>query len=180
LLTSARAVARHGPGGEFVPLDSQDRKLWDWPRIREGRAIIDAVVAARHPPEAYQIRAAIAALHCVAEVAQTDWSQIAGLYQLLERYDSSPVVCLNHAVALACAGDLNGALAKLEDLRRDSRLDGYQPLAAALAHVHRQLGHHQAAREAYARAIELTDSAPERAWLTRQLAETVSLRRGPV
>ncbi len=171
LLTSARASARHGPGGEFVPLDAQDRKLWDWPRIREGRAIIDAVVAARHPPEAYQIQAAIAALHCVGEAFRTDWSQIAGLYQVLERHDLSPVVGVNRAVALACSGDLNGALKLLEALRRDSRLDGYQPLPAALAHVYRRLGHQEAARELYERAIELADSAPERAWLIRQLAE---------
>ena len=171
LLTSARTTARYGPGGEFVPLDAQDRKLWDWSCIREGQAIIDAVVAARHPPESYQIQAAIASLHSLADGAQTDWEQIAGLFQLLERFDPSPVVCVNHAVAIAYAGDPAAALTRLEDLRRDSRLSGYQPLAAALAHVYRQLGQLFNARVAYGQAIELADSAPDRAWLNRQLAE---------
>lgn len=124
LLTSARTTTRYGPGGEFVPLDAQDRKLWDW-------------------------------------------AQIAGLFQLLERHDPSPVFCVNHAVALACAGDPATALSRLEDLRRDSRLSGYQLLAAALAHVYRLLGQ----RAAYGEAIELADSVPDRGWLNRQLAE---------
>ena len=171
LLTSARTTARYGPGGEFVPLDAQDRKLWDWASVREGQAIIDAVVAARHPPESYQIQAAIASLHSLADAAQTDWAQIAGLFQLLERHDPSPVVCVNHAVALAYAGDPATALSRLEDLRRDSRLSGYQPLAAALAHVYRLRGQRAEARAAYGEAIELADSAPDRAWLNRQLAE---------
>jgi len=171
LLTSARTTARYGPGGEFVPLDAQDRQLWDWASVREGRAIIDAVVAARHPPESYQIQAAIASLHSLADASQTDWAQIAGLFQLLERHDPSPVVCVNHAVALAYAGDPTTALLRLEDLRRDSRLGSYQPLAAALAHVYRLLGQHAEARAAYGEAIELADSAPDRAWLNQQLAE---------
>ena len=171
LLTSARTAARYGPGGEFVPLDAQDRNLWDWSCIREGRAIIDAVVAARHPPESFQIQAAIASLHSQADGSQTDWLQIAGLFQLLERHDPSPVVCVNHAVAIAHAGDPAAALTRLETLRGDSRLGGYQPLAAALAHVYRQLGQLANAHVAYDRAIELADSAPERAWLNRQLNE---------
>jgi RNA polymerase sigma-70 factor, ECF subfamily len=171
LLTRARTTARYGPGGEFVPLDAQDRNLWDWSSVREGRAIIDAVVAARHPPESYQIQAAIASLHSLADASKTDWVQIAGLFQLLERHDFSPVVGVNHAVALAYAGDPATALSRLEDLRRDSRLSGYQPLAAALAHVYRLLGQHADARAAYGEAIELTDSAPDRAWLNRQLTE---------
>ncbi len=171
LLTSARTAARYGPGGEFVPLDAQDRNLWDWSCIREGRAIIDAVVAARHPPESFQIQAAIASLHSQADGSQTDWVQITGLFQLLERHDPSPVVCVNHAVAIAHAGDPATALTRLETLRGDSRLSGYQPLAAALAHVYRQVGQLVNARTAYGQAIELADSAPERAWLNRQLNE---------
>ena len=164
-------MARYGPGGEFVPADAQDRNLWDWSSIREGRAIIDAVVAARHSPESFQIQAAIASLHSRAEGSQTDWVQIAGLFQLLERHDPSPVVCVNHAVAVACAGHPATALTWLEDLRCDSRLRGYQPLAAALAHVYRQLGQLDNARAAYGQVIELADSAPDRAWLNQQLAE---------
>lgn len=165
LLTSARADARYGATGEFVSLTEQDRKRWNWPRIREGRAVIDAVVSAGHPPSAYQIQAAIAALHDVPDAAQTDWTQIAGLYSFLERHDPSPAVRVNRAVAMAFAGEKADAMALLDVLAEDRHLANYQPLYAARAHVLVELGRLAAALMEYDRAISLSDSAPEKGWL---------------
>ena len=170
LLTGARTDARYGVSGEFVPMTEQDRQRWNWKWIREGRAIIDAVVSAGCPPSAYQIQAAIAALHDVPNAADTDWAQIAGLYAVLERHDSSPVVAVNRAVALAFSGDAPAAMALLDVLVEDRRLAAYQPLYAARAHVLVLLGRQSAALPEYDRAIELAESAPERGWLEARRA----------
>ncbi len=170
LLTGARTDARYSAAGEFVPLTEQDRRLWNWARIREGSAIIDAVVSAGYPPSAYQIQAAIAALHDVPDAKNTDWAQIAGLYGVLERHDSSPAVAVNRAVAMAYAGDAPHAMALLDVLASDKRLSGYQPLYAARAHVLVVLGRVQAALSEFDRAVELAESAPERGWLQARRA----------
>lgn len=175
LLTAARTDARYGAAGEFIPLSEQDRSRWQWSRVHEGKAILDAVVVAGHPPSAYQIQAAIAALHDVPEAGKTDWAQIAGLYAMLERHDPSPAVPVNRAVAIAFAGDQTTAMALLDLLMEDRRLRDYQPLHAARAHVLVSLGQHGAAIEAYDRAIALADSAPERGWLERRKAELIQV-----
>jgi predicted RNA polymerase sigma factor len=174
LLTAARTDARYGATGEFVPLTEQDRKRWNWPRIREGRAVIDAVVSAGHAPSAYQIQAAIAALHDVPDASSTDWAQIAGLYALLERHDPSPAVPVNRAVAMAFAGQDEAAMALLDVLAEDRRLANYQPLYAARAHVLVELGRPAAALPEYDRAISLVDSAPERGWLEARRASVAA------
>ena len=170
LLISARAPARLSGEGSFVPLSAQDRSRWDWPRVQEGRAVLDAVLAARHPPNVYQIQAAIASLHNVSEAKDTDWPQIVALYDKLAAYDPSPVVPVNRAVARAFSGDELGALRELRALAQEPRLQSFQPYHAACGYVFGRVGHVSEARAAYRRAIELCEAEAERQHLEACLA----------
>jgi RNA polymerase sigma factor (sigma-70 family) len=165
LLTHARAAARTGADGQTLPPARQDRRLWNQAELAEGRALLDRAVARRLPGPS-QLKAAIAALHC-AEGA-TDWPQIAALYARLHAYEPTPVVALNHAVALAESGQPDRALAQVAALA--ASLDGYQPFHAALADLLVRTGQPAAAREAYARAIALAASPADRAFLTARLS----------
>lgn len=168
LLTDSRRTARVGPGGQYVPLDEQDRSLWSTSQIEEGRAQLDLAVA-RRAPGRFQLQAAIAAVHADARsAAQTDWPQIAGLYEKLLEFDASPVVEVNRAVAVAFAG--GDGLARLRPLLDDPRLAGYQPLHAAHAELLSRSGHRDAAATAYERAIELSSNGVEREWLRERAA----------
>jgi RNA polymerase sigma-70 factor (ECF subfamily) len=163
LLTDARRPARV-VDGELVALPDQDRSRWDAARIAEGRALIGGNPS---PPTPYVIQAMISALHSTAPSwAATDWPQIAALYAVLQRYDRSPVVAVNRAVALGFADGPRAGLALLEELAGDERLARYQPLHAARADLLARAG--EDAGEAYARAIELTDNEAERAALSRR------------
>jgi RNA polymerase sigma-70 factor, ECF subfamily len=162
LLTDARRAARVADG-ELVALPDQDRSLWDAQRIAEGRALIGG------QPGPYVIQAAISALHSTApDWEATDWPQIAALYAELQRYDRSPVVAVNRAVAVGLADGPRAGLALLEAAARDERLARYQPLHAARAELLTRAG--EDADEAYARAIELTGNEAERAALSRRRA----------
>ena len=120
LLTASRDDARVDANGVHVPLQEQDRSLWSQALIKEGLALIDAVFVSRPMPGPYQLQAAISALHCrAASAAETDWSQIAGLYAKLVEYEPSSVVRLNWAIALAFAGDTRGAEREPGDLYRN-------------------------------------------------------------
>jgi RNA polymerase sigma-70 factor (ECF subfamily) len=168
LLSTARLPARLDDAGHFVPLLEQDRSRWDQSMIREGVALIDAVYAARHLPGAYQIQAAISAIHSGASsAADTDWQQIAALYDKLAEYDASPVVPVNHAVALCYCGNAEAAMARLENVA--GALQDYQPYHAAAAHVHEQLGNRAAAIRALRRAEDLAGSPAEKHYLQRRL-----------
>ena len=147
LLTHARRAARVA-GGATVPPARQDRRLWDHGAIAEGRALIDRAIQ-RGAPGPYQIKAAIAALHC--DDGPTDWPQIAALYGGLARIEPTPVIRLNHAVALAEAGEAQTALAILDALEG---VEDYQPFHAARAMVLDRLSD-PAARAAFDRAIAL-------------------------
>ena len=172
LLSAARLPARVDQAGTFVPLAEQDRGLWDQTMIREGRALVDAIYAARHLPGAYQIQAAISALHCQAASAETtDWAQIVALYEKLEEYDPSPVVPVNRAVALSFMQENDAALALLQESRLAMKLADYQPYFAALGHVQQSLGQLSAARLNLQRALELASSPPQKRYLERCLAE---------
>jgi RNA polymerase sigma-70 factor (ECF subfamily) len=164
LLTDARRPARTGPGGELVLLPEQDRGLWDRPLIAEGHALVRRCLQ-RSQPGPYQLQAAINAVHTAApEAATTDWRQIVQLYDLLLRFEPSPVVALNRAVAV---GELEGpaaALAIVEGLE----LDGYYLLHAVRADLLRRLGRDAEARAAYEAAIARTENAAERAFLERR------------
>jgi RNA polymerase sigma-70 factor, ECF subfamily len=163
LLQDSRRDARVGADGEIVLLEDQDRSLWSRPRIDEGLRVLDRAVSLRQPGP-YQLQAAIAAAH--AEDRPRD--EIVALYEALERHDPSPVVRLNHAVAVALAGDADEALTMLEAI---DGLEGYHLLHAARADLYRRLDRRDEAADAYRRALELTTSDVESRFLERRLAE---------
>jgi RNA polymerase sigma-70 factor, ECF subfamily len=162
LLNDARRDARFADG-TVVLLRDQDRSLWDFDQMGEGRAELDRALAlvGRGP---YVVQAALAALH--ADEIQ-DWPQIAALYGELARLTGSPVVELNRAVAIAEAGDVEAGLALVERLE----LDSYHYLHAARAELLRRLDRLEDARAAYHRALELVHSDAERRFLERRLAQ---------
>ena len=170
LLVDARCAARTDAAGELVPLDDQDRALWDADRIAEGRALV--VTALREPGWGpYAIQAAIAAVHAeAADVATTDWPQVVALYDVLARLTSSPVVQLNRAVAMAMRDGPQAGLAALDALETGP-LRGYHLLPAARADLLRKLGRTTQAATAYQAALELAANERERAHLRRRLAE---------
>jgi RNA polymerase sigma-70 factor, ECF subfamily len=162
LVNDARRDARYADG-TIVVLEEQDRSLWDFDQIAEGRAVLDRALAlgGRGP---YVVQAAIAALH-VDE--PQDWPQLAALYGELARLTGSSVVELNRAAAIAEAGDVEAALALVEQLE----LDRYHYLHATRAELLRRLDRVADARAAYDRALELVHSDAERRFLERRLAE---------
>ena len=162
LINDARREARFADGA-LVLLGDQDRSLWDLDQIAEGRAVLDRALAlgGRGP---YVLQAAIAVLH--ADEPQ-DWPQLAALYGELARITGSPVVELNRAVAVAEAGDVEGALALVERLE----LDSYPYLHSTRAELLRRLDRRNDARAAYERALELVHSDAERRFLERRLEE---------
>jgi RNA polymerase sigma-70 factor, ECF subfamily len=170
LLHDARRAARVDERGRYVGLEDQDRSLWDQGRIREGLRMLERALP-RGRPGPYQIQAAIAALHADARsFAETDWAQIAGLYGALMRLDPSPVIELNHAVAVSFADGAERGLELLRPLLSESSLERYQLLYAAHAELLRRAGDPGGAIEAYERAIALSGNAVERAELERRLA----------
>jgi RNA polymerase sigma-70 factor (ECF subfamily) len=162
LVNDGRREARFARG-TVVLLSEQDRSLWDGDQIAEGRTVLDRALAlgGRGP---YVLQAAIAVLH--SEEPQ-DWAQLAALYGELARTTASPVVELNLAVAMAEAGEAEAALALVENLE----LDRYHYLHATRAELLRRVDRVDEARAAYARALELVHSDPERRFLERRLAE---------
>ncbi len=171
LLHDARREARVGDDGELVLLDDQDRSRWDGARIAEGAALVDRALRMGNPG-LYQLQAAIAALHDRAITPDaTDWPQIAALYGALERRTPSPVVALNHAVAVAMAEGPAVGLARVEEIAAAGALDEYPYLHAARADLLRRLGRYEEAHGAYERALGLTANAAERRFLRRRLAE---------
>ena len=170
LLHEARRPGRVDGAGRYVALDEQDRTLWDQAAIDEGVATLDRALRLRRPG-AYQLQAAISALHAQApSAADTDWPQIAALYGRLAREAPSPVVDVNRAVAVGLAHGADAGLCLLEPLLADGRLDAYQPLHAAHAELLRRAGRIGAAHDAFTRAIELTANAVERVELERRRA----------
>jgi RNA polymerase sigma-70 factor, ECF subfamily len=170
LLVDARRAARVDEHGAFVALSDQDRMRWDAERIASGLEALDRALRLRRPGS-YQLQAAIAALHAEApSFAETDWRQIAVLYEGLAKLDRSPVVAVNRAVAVAFAEGPEEGLAVLAPLVGDRRLAAYQPLHAARAELLRRSGDLGRAREAYGRAIELSANERERAELERRRA----------
>jgi len=170
LLVDARRPARTDAAGELVPLDDQDRALWDAGRIAEGRDL--AVTALREPGWGpYAIQAAIAAVHAEApNIATTDWPQVVALYDVLAQLSPSPVVQLNRAVAVAMRDGPQAGLTALDTLETGP-LRGYHLLPAARADLLRKLGHTTEAATAYQAALELATNERERTYLRRRLAE---------
>ena len=167
LLQHARAAARLDAQGEIVLLDAQDRSRWDRALIQEGLALLDKALRHR-TPDAYQLQAAIAALHARAPRAeQTDWTQIERLYAALEQHTPSPVVTLNRAVALAKVAGPEAALALIQPLA--ARLSNYFYFFGVKGGLLMQLARVDEARAAFNRAIALANSAAEAAHIRMQL-----------
>jgi RNA polymerase sigma-70 factor, ECF subfamily len=178
LLHDARRAARVGSSGEMILLDDQDRARWDRGEIEEGTQILDRALRMGRPG-AYQVQAAIAALHDQADTAgEADWPQIALLYGRLAQLQPSPVVALNRAVAIAMADGPRAGLVQLDRLAADPRLTGYSYFHAARADLLRRIEDRDAAVAAYRRALELTANGVERAFLERRLTELGAGLRG--
>jgi RNA polymerase sigma factor (sigma-70 family) len=170
LLTDARRPARSRPDGSLVPLAEQDRSRWDAAAIAEGVALISATLA-RAQLGPYQLQAAIAAVHDeAATAADTDWRQILVLYELLAQVAPSPVVTLNHAVALAMVRGPRAGLELLTTLDDDARMAGSHRLDAVRAHLLELAGDTAAARERYRAAARRTTSLPEQRYLEGRAA----------
>jgi RNA polymerase sigma-70 factor (ECF subfamily) len=171
LLQHSRRDARVTGDGELITLEQQDRDRWDRAEVGEGMAVLEAALRQRRAGP-YQLQAAIAACHARAPGAEdTDWSEIAALYALLEAQLPSPVVRLNRAVAVAIAGDIDAGLEIVDGLEDEARLDGYYLLAATRADLLRRRGDRSGAARAYRRALSLAPSEAERRYLQRRLAE---------
>jgi predicted RNA polymerase sigma factor len=174
LLTDARRAARSGSAGELIPLDEQDRALWDQPLIQEGIALVwNAMAKGRIGP--YQLQAAIAALHDQAQTTDaTDWTQIDALYGLLQRMSDNPMVALNRAVATAMVEGPEAGLRRIEVIAQDERLKGHYRVDAVRAHLYERAGQRDVALEHYRRAADGTASLPERNYLLGKAARLAS------
>jgi RNA polymerase sigma-70 factor (ECF subfamily) len=170
LLHDSRRDTRVTENGEIVLLEEQDRSRWNQEFIREGTALAEA--ALRTSPGPYSVQAAIAAVHANAARAEdTDWRQIAALYDILRRLQPTPVVELNRAVAVAMAeGPLTG-LRLLDELEAKEELNGYYLLPAARADFLRRLNRWTDSATAYRQALALVSNEAERRFLERRLAE---------
>ena len=167
LLIEARRPARVSASGELVTLGEQDRGAWDPALAAEGHRLVRERLAAGEAPGRYQVLAAINAVHTsAADVRDTDWSQVAVLYDQLVRLDPSPVVALNRAVAVAELDGPEVALAAVDRLA--GSLAGYHAYHATRADLLRRLGRSQESRAAYDRAIEMADNTAETAYLRRR------------
>lgn len=170
LLTDARRLARTGSEGELIPLDEQDRSLWDRALISEGVALVDKTLS-RGSIGAYQLQAAIAAVHDEApSTKETDWTEILTLYSLLKRMSDNPMVTLNHAIASAMVHGPLAGLELLKTLDKDPRLADHYRLAAVRGHLFEMAGDHVAAKSHYRKAAMRTTSVPERNYLITKAA----------
>ncbi|MFE0106081.1 RNA polymerase sigma factor [Streptomyces sp. NPDC059009] len=168
LLTEARSAARTGPHGELVPLDEQDRGRWDRGAIAEGTALVEEALA-QAPVGAYQVQAAIAALHDEAERAEdTDWPQILALYDVLLERAPEPMARLGRVVAVAMVHGPTAGLAELDAL--EGPLAGHHRLDSVRGHLLERAGDTEGARAAYQLAASRTLSVPEIRYLQMRAA----------
>jgi RNA polymerase sigma-70 factor (ECF subfamily) len=170
LLHDARREARTDEVGDLVVLEEQDRTRWNQQQIAEALPLVEEALNRRHGP--YTVQAAIAAEHCKAARAEnTDWRKIVSFYDELLRLESSPIVSLNRAVAIAMAEDPQSGLAIVDALAEGGDLDGYHLLHAARADLLRRIGSRAEAARSYLRALELVTNDRERRYLQRRLRE---------
>jgi RNA polymerase sigma-70 factor (ECF subfamily) len=169
LLTDARRDTRTGHDGRLLLLEEQDRSRWDFGAIAEGAALVREALRGR-PPSRYALQAAIAAVHAESPSwDDTDWTEIAALYDVLTQVWPSPVVALNRAVAVGFARGAAAGLALLDELSAEPQLAGYGYLPAARADFLRRLGRPDEARLAYEEALLLTENRVEREFLAGRL-----------
>jgi RNA polymerase sigma-70 factor (ECF subfamily) len=172
LLHDARRAGRETAAGDIVLLEEQDRALWDHGQISEGLKLVEESLRLPGRPQPYAVQAAIAALHARApSFGDTDWPQIAGLYEVLLRISPSPVIELNHAAAVSMVDGPARALDLIDALQARGGLDGYELMPAVRADLLRRLGRHEAARDAYRAATAATQLEPLRRLYARRLAE---------
>jgi RNA polymerase sigma-70 factor (ECF subfamily) len=175
LLHDSRRDARVNGDDELVLLEEQDRSRWDRERIREGLVLVERALRLG-PVGPYQLQAAIVAVHAEAKSAgETDWQQIAALYGELARITPTPIVALNHAVAVALSEGFETGLRLINQLGSSGELDSYHLYHAARADILRRLGRSQDSAQAYRQALSLTANAVERRYLRRRLTELESL-----
>ena len=171
VLHDSRRDARVSPDGEVVLLAEQDRVLWNAAEIAEGTALAERALRSQGRGT-YAVQAAIAAVHAEATTAEeTDWAQIAGLYDVLLAADPSPVVELNRAVAIAMRDGASAGLALVDAILARGELSAYHLAHAARADLLARLGRVAESRVAYGRARALATQEPERRFLDRRLAE---------
>ena len=178
LLTDARRAARTGASGELIPLDEQDRSLWDRELIAEGIALVSDALP-RGAVGAYQLQAAIAAVHDeAARTEDTDWPQILALYGVLKGMSDNPMVALSHAIAAAMVHGPQTGLELVQALDADARLAGHYRLDAVRAHLLEMAGDRERAIAHYRAAAERTTSIPERNYLVTRAARLAAARPG--
>lgn len=171
LLQDSRRAARIDNQGELVILEEQDRSNWNSERIAEGISLVERVLPLGRVGN-YQIQAAIAAVHAEAKTAnETDWPQIVALYEELMRINSSPIVALNHAVAVAMTGELTNGLTLMEQANAAKKLEHYYLYHASRADLLRRLHRKEEATTAYGRALALATNEVEQQYLRRRLRE---------
>jgi RNA polymerase sigma-70 factor, ECF subfamily len=171
LLHDSRRDARATSDGQLIPLEEQDRSLWHHDQIAEGVPLVERALGRRNLGP-YQLQAAIAAIHAEARTApETDWKQIAALYAILNTTQASPIVALNHAVAVAMSESLERGLAMIDELGAGGELESYRLYHAARADLLRRMGRNLEAMESYRRALSLTSNAVELRYLGRRLSE---------
>ena len=170
LLQDSRRRARASADGDIILLEDQDRRLWDQTQIREGVTLVERALRVKGLPSPYAVQAAIAALHArAARPSDTDWRQIAGLYEVLARLLPSPVVELNRAIAISMVDGPRRALDLLDALAARGELAHYHPLPAARAEMLSRLGRREEAIEACGAALAAAKLEPERRLLARRL-----------
>ncbi len=169
LLQHSRATARIDADGEIVPLDDQDRMLWNRELIVEGQSLVEKSLR-RGQPGSYQIQAAIAAVHAQAtKPAETDWAQIAILYRQLEHYQPSPVITLNRAVAVARSEGPAAGIALLQTIEGLPSMQAYHHFHGARAALLLEEDRPAEAKLAFERALSLTKNDRERAFLEKRI-----------
>ena len=169
LLQESRRSARIDPQGDLILLADQDRSLWDQSLIQQGIQLVERSLTGRRIGP-YGLQAAIAALHAESpDAASTDWPQIVALYDVLYRFEASPVVLLNRAVAISMAQGPAAALPLLLALEQSGELAQYHLLDAALADLHQKLGQSQQAKLYYQHALSKTSQQAEQRFLQKKL-----------
>ncbi len=181
LLHDARRASRISDSGDVVLLEDQDRSQWDRDEISEGLALVDRSLSIRGQVSPYAVQAAIAALHVRAEDSRaTDWPQIVGLYEVLLRLQPTPVIELNHAVAVSMVDGPARALDLIDSLAARGQVTQYHLLHAARGRLLQKLGRMDEAREAYSAALSTALLEPERRFLAARIAAIQGICEAPV
>jgi RNA polymerase sigma-70 factor, ECF subfamily len=174
LLQDSRRDTRMNEQRQLITLEEQDRSRWDRRKIEEGIRLIETALPLGRVGN-YQIQGAIAAVHAEAKTAEdTDWAQIVALYGELMRINSSPVVALNHAAAVAMNDGFEKGLALMDEANAARKLDKYYLYHAARADLLRRLNRPLEAQSAYTRALSLATNQVEREYLRRRLIEVTN------